>query len=309
MIQYNNFEQTKLAIQRYVEAGDYSRPHIIATEMYSPELKAVISEVKKLPGGEEVRYFTWTEPSFDRIPEFMEQYTGNFLEVTLGGRPEYSHPDQELRAVLSLPVKASRPWFIYMESSRIREWIDELDTDCDINFYAFDKEEWLKASEEINPSTGRRKIDRFYLDFLKQAPDEFILFYPQEKHAGMACNLPSKWVEASHGLVSHIELMLEDAVRADGHKDVKRKELAPLVEPVFNSVFADGDIDWNRLSDILETLPEEVWKKYCRLPNSVKATGLSRVECFKLYAIHEVNCATQSVYEALREFHGLSSAK
>ena len=33
MIKYNNFEQTKLAIQRYVEAGDYSRPHIIATDM------------------------------------------------------------------------------------------------------------------------------------------------------------------------------------------------------------------------------------------------------------------------------------
>lgn len=47
MIKYNNFEQTKLAIQRYVEAGDYSRPHIIATEMFSPELEAVIHENKK----------------------------------------------------------------------------------------------------------------------------------------------------------------------------------------------------------------------------------------------------------------------
>ena len=82
-----------------------------------------------------------------------------------------------------------------------------------------------------------------------------------------------------------------------------------MVEPVFNSVFADGDIDWNRLSEILETLPEDVWKKSCLLPNNVKATGLSRVELFKLYAIEKVNCATQSVNEALREFHGLSSAK
>ena len=253
MIKYNNFEQTKLAIQRYVEAGDYSRPHIIATDMFSPELEAVIHENKKLPEGEEVRSFIWTEPSFDRMPEFMEQYNGNF--------------------------------------------------------FVFDKEEWLKASEEINPSTGRRKIDRFYLDFLKQAPNEFILFYPQEKYSGQICNLPSNWVGASHSLVSHIEDMLEDAVRADGHKDVKRKELAPLVEPVFNSVFADGDIDWNRLSEILETLPEDVWKKSCLLPNNVKATGLSRVELFKLYAIEKVNCATQSVNEALREFHGLSSAK
>ena len=269
MIKYNNFEQTKLAIQRYVEAGDYSRPHIIATDMFSPELEAVIHENKKLPEGEEVRSFIWTEPSFDRMPE----------------------------------------WFVSLFVSGSREWIDELDTDCDINFYAFDKEEWLKASEEINPSTGRRKIDRFYLDFLKQAPNEFILFYPQEKYSGQICNLPSNWVGASHSLVSHIEDMLEDAVRADGHKDVKRKELAPLVEPVFNSVFADGDIDWNRLSEILETLPEDVWKKSCLLPNNVKATGLSRVELFKLYAIEKVNCATQSVNEALREFHGLSSAK
>ena len=305
MIKYNNFEQTKLAIQRYVEAGDYSRPHIIATDMFSPELEAVIHENKKLPEGEEVRSFIWTEPPFDRMPEFMEQYNGNFFVVPL----DCKHPDQELRAVLSLPVKASRPWFVSLFVSGSREWIDELDTDCDINFYAFDKEEWLKASEEINPSTGRRKIDRFYLDFLKQAPNEFILFYPQEKYSGQICNLPSNWVGASHSLVSHIEDMLEDAVRADGHKDVKRKELAPLVEPVFNSVFADGDIDWNRLSEILETLPEDVWKKSCLLPNNVKATGLSRVELFKLYAIEKVNCATQSVNEALREFHGLSSAK
>ena len=231
MIKYNNFEQTKLAIQRYVEAGDYSRPHIIATDMFSPELEAVIHENKKLPEGEEVRSFIWTEPSSDRMPEFMEQYNGNFFVVPL----DCKHPDQELRAVLSLPVKASRPWFVSLFVSGSREWIDELDTDCDINFYAFDKEEWLKASEETNPSVG-----------------------------------------ASHSLVSHIEDMLEDAVRADGHKDVKRKELAPLVEPVFNSVFADGDIDWNRLSEILETLPEDVWKKSCLLPNNVKATGLSR---------------------------------
>lgn len=308
MIQYNNFEQTKLAIQRYVEAGDYSRPHIIAAEMHSPELKAVIAESKKLPGGEVVRYLTWTEQSFDGIPAFMEQYTGNFLEVTLGCRPEYSHLDQELHAVLSLPVKASRPWFIYIEKSDIRKWIDELHADCDINFYVFDREEWLKASEEINPSTGRREIDRFYLDFLKQAPDEFILFYPQGKYAGVTCTIPYSWTEASDKLIFQIKDMLEDAVRANGHKG-KPDEIAPLVEPMFNSLFTDGDIDWNKLSDTLESLPEDVWEESCYLPDSAKATGLSRVDRFKLHAIYEVNCATRSVYEALLEFHGLSSAK
>ncbi|WP_289688062.1 hypothetical protein [Muribaculum intestinale] len=304
MLHSKNFADSIKAIKQYVEAGDYSRPHIIASEMYYQRLERFLHENKRIPGDkDELRPYSWVAPSFAQLPETMKCNTEHFFIIPIGrGRGE------ELKEVLSLPIASKAPWFIYIEDSLIREWGN--DVDCDINFYDFDREEWLKASEEINPATGRREIDRFYLDFLKQAPDEFIFFYPPGKHTGMTCNIPNKWEYASYSLIFGIKHMLESAVRANGHKG-KPEEIAPLVEPMFNSLFTDGDIDWNKLSDTLEALPEDVWKKSILLPGRLKemAGNLSRVDQFKLHAIHELNCVTQNVYAALQEFHGLPAAK
>lgn len=307
MIYYNNLAQTKQAIQRYVEAGDYSRPHIVAVEMcYCPELTAVLSRNIKMPDGKDLRYIGWSNPSFAGLAGVLNHYTENYVVIELGGRPEYSHPNEELNAVLSLPVKVTRPWFIYMESSKIRKWIDELHTDCDINFYAFDKDEWLKAGETINPATGRRVIDRFYLDFLKQVPDDFILFHPQEKHSGMTCNIPSKWIYASSKLYNELQRLLEVATKANGNKDKKHQEIIQMVKPILDSVFVNGDIDWNKLSDVLDAIPDEVWDVSRNVMESrIRETGLSRVDCFKLHAVTCVNCVTPNVYDALLEFHRL----
>ena len=304
MLHSKNFADSIKAIKQYVEAGDYSRPHIIASEMYYPRLNQLVGENKRIPGGkDELRSYSWVAPSYARLPEIMKCDTEHFFIIPIGrGRGE------ELKEVLSLPIASKAPWFIYIEDSLIREWGN--DVDCDINFYDFDREEWLKASEEINPATGRRKIDRFYLDFLKQAPDEFIFFYPPGKHTGMICNIPNKWEDASHSLIFDIKHMLESAVRANGHKG-KSEEIAPLVEPMFNSLFTDGDIDWNKLSDTIEALPEDVWKESILLTGRLKemAGNLSRVDQFKLHAIYRLNCVTQNVYAALHEFHGLPAAK
>lgn len=272
--------------------------------MYYPRLNQLVGENKRIPGGkDELRPYSWGAPSYAQLPEIMKCDTEHFFIIPIGrGRGE------ELKEVLSLPIASKAPWFIYIEDSLIREWGN--DVDCDINFYDFDREVWLKASEEINPATGRRKIDRFYLDFLKQAPDEFISLYPREGSFSMTQNQPSKWEAASHSLISGIKHMLESAVRANGHKG-KSEEIAPLVEPMFHSLFTDGDIDWNKMSDTLEALPEDVWKKSIILPNCVKAMAvdLSRVDQFKLHAIYRLNCVTQNVYAALHEFHGLPAAK
>lgn len=304
MLHSKNFADSIKAINQYVEAGDYSRPHIIASEVYFQRLVLLIHENKRIPGGkDELRPYSWTAPSYAQLPEIMKCDTEHFFIIPIGcGRGE------ELKEVLSLPIASKAPWFIYIEDSLIREWGN--DVDCDINFYDFDREEWLKASEEINPATGRRKIDRFYLDFLKQAPDEFISLYPREESFSMTQNQPSKWEAASHSLISGIKHMLESAVRANGYKG-KSEEIAPLVEPMFHSLFTDGDIDWNKLSDTLEALPEDVWKTSIILPNCVKAMAvdLSRVDQFKLHAIYRLNCVTQNVYEALHEYHGLPAAK
>ncbi len=304
MLHSKNFADSIKAIKQYVEAGDYSRPHIIASEMYFQRLDALIHENKRIPGvKDELRHYIWCFPSFAQLPETMKCDTEHFFIIPIRrGRGE------ELKEVLSLPIASKAPWFIYIEDPLIREWGN--DVDCDINLYDFDREEWLKASEEINPATGRRKIDRFYLDFLKQAPDEFIFFYPPGKHTGMICNIPNKWEAASHSLISGIKHMLESAVRANGHKG-KSEEIAPLVEPMFNSLFTDGDIDWNKLSDTIEALPEDVWKESILLTGRLKemAGNLSRVDQFKLHAIYRLNCVTQNVYAALHEFHGLPAAK
>lgn len=302
MIYYNNLAQTKEAIQRYVEAGDYSLPHIVAVEMFCPELEIFISENKTIPSGKELRYYSWTAPSYEGLAETVKQHPDNFFVVKFG-RYNLTH-QEELDSILSQPIDASRPWFIYMEDSKIREWIENIHCECDINVYAFDKEEWLKNCEAINPATGRRVIDRFYLDFLKQAPDDFILFYPQEKHSG--CNIPNKWVNASFKLYNELQRLLEVATKANGNKDKKHQELIQMVKPILDSVFVDGDIDWNKLSDVLDAIPDEVWNGSRNIVwRRIRETGLSRVDCFKLHAVTCVNCVTPHVYDALLEFHGL----
>lgn len=302
MIYYNNLAQTKEAIQRYVEAGDYSLPHIVAVEMFCPELEIFISENKTIPSGKELRYYSWTAPSYEGLAETVKQHPDNFFVVKFG-RNNLTH-QEELDSILSQPIDASRPWFIYMEDSKIREWIENIHCECDINVYAFDKEEWLKNCEAINPATGRRVIDRFYLDFLKQAPDDFILFYPQEKHSG--CNIPNKWVDASFKLYNELQRLLEVATKANGNKDKKHQEIIQMVKPILDSVFVNGDIDWNKLSDVLDAIPDEVWNGSRNIVwRRIRETGLSRVDCFKLHAVTCVNCVTPNVYDALLEFHRL----
>lgn len=304
MIYYNNLAQTKEAIQRYVEAGDYSRPHIVAVQMYCPELETFVRENKTLPSGKEVSYCTWTAPLYEGLAETVKQHPDNFFVVPFG--PTNLTHQEELDSILSQPVDASRPWFIYIEHSKIREWIESIHCECDINVYAFDKEEWLKNCEAINPATGRRVIDRFYLDFLKQAPDDFILFHPQEKHSGMTCNIPSKWIYASSKLYNELQRLLEVATRANGNKDMKHQEIVQMVKPILASVCEDGDIDWSKLADVLNAVPDEIWNgSHNVVASRIRETGLSRVDCFKLHAVTCVNCVTPNVYDALLEFHGL----
>lgn len=290
MIYYNNLAQTKEAIQHYVEAGDYTRPHIVAVQMFCPELETFLRENKTLPSGKELRDYAWTAPSYEGLAETVKQHPDNFF-VVLFGRKNLTQ-QEELDSILSQPVDASRPWFIYMEDSKIREWIESIHCECDINVYAFDREEWLKNCEAIKPATGRRVIDRFYLDFLKQAPDNFILFNPQEKHSDG--NIPSKWVDASFKLYNHL------------HELLKREEFRHMVKPTLDSVCEDGDIDWNKLADVLNAIPDEVWNGSRNIVlRRIRETGLSRVDCFKLHAVTCVNCVTPNVYDALLEFHGL----
>ncbi|WP_348673941.1 hypothetical protein [Duncaniella dubosii] len=171
MLHSKNFADSIKAIKQYVEAGDYSRPHIIASEMYYQRLERFLHENKRIPGDkDELRPYSWVAPSFAQLPETMKCNTEHFFIIPIGhGRGE------ELKEVLSLPIASKAPWFIYIEDSLIREWGN--DVDCDINFYDFDREEWLKASEEINPLTGQR--DRPVLSrFLKQAPDELFFLPP-----------------------------------------------------------------------------------------------------------------------------------
>lgn len=304
MIYYNNLAQTKEAIQQYVEAGDYSRPHIVAVQMFCPELEIFISENKTIPSGKELRYYSWIAPSYEGLAETVKQHPDNFFVVKFGCK-DLTH-QEELDSILSQPIDASRPWFIYIEHSKIREWIENIHCECDINVYAFDKEEWLKNCEAINPATGRRVIDRFYLDFLKQAPDDFILFYPQEKHSGMTCNIPVKWESANSQLFIELRELLKVAAKANGNKDKKREEIVQMVKPILDSVFVDGDIDWNKLAAVLDAIPDEVWNGSRNIVSRrIRETGLSRVDCFKLHAVTCVNCVTPNVYDALLEFHGL----
>lgn len=304
MIHYNNLAQTKEAIQRYVEAGDYSRPHIVAVEMFCPMLELFISGNKTIPSGKELRYYPWNAPSYEGLAETVKQHPDSFFEVKFG-RNNLTH-QEELDSILSQPVDASRPWFIYIEDSKIREWIENIHCECDINVYAFDREEWLKNCEAINPITGRRVIDRFYLDFLKQAPDDFILFYPQKKHPDMTCNIPLKWESATSKLFIVLEILLIYTVRVNGNKDKKHEEIIQMVMPTLDSVVVDGDIDWNKLAAVLNAIPDEVWNGSRNVVESrIRETGLSRVDCFKLHAVTCVDCVTPNVYEALLEFHGL----
>lgn len=302
MIYYNNLAQTKQAIQHYVEAGDYSRPHIVAVQMFCPELETFVRENKTLLSGKELRDYAWTAPSYEGLAETVKQHPDNFF-VVLFGRKDLTH-QEELDSILSQPVDASRPWFIYMEDSKIGEWIERIHCECDINVYAFDREEWLKNCAAINPATGRRVIDRFYLDFLKQAPGDFILFNPQKKHSGG--NIPDKWVSASFELNDNLRELLVDAARANGNKDMKREEFRQMVKPTLDSVFVDGDIDWNKLAAVLDAIPDEVWNGSRNIVSRrIRETGLSRVDCFKLHAVTCVNCVTPNVYDALLEFQGL----
>lgn len=304
MIYYNNLAQTKQAIQRYVEAGDYSQPHIVAVEMYCPELEAFISYDKTIPSGKEVSYCSWTAPSYEGLAETVKQHSDNFFVVKFGGN-NLTH-QEELDSILSQPVDASRPWFIYMEDSKIREWIENIHCECDINVYAFDKEEWLKNCEAIIPLIERRKIDRFYLDFLKQAPDDYILFYPHEKHSDMTCNIPYKWDYANFMLFKGLEKLLIDTVRVNGNKDKKPWEIIQLMKPTLASVCEDGDIDWSKLADVLNAVPDEIWNgSHNVVASRIRETGLSRVDCFKLHAVTCVDCVTPNVYDALLAFHRL----
>ena len=73
MLHSNNFADSVKAIKQYVEAGDYSRPHIIASEMDYPRLNQLVGENMRIPGGkDELRRYSWDAPSYAQLPEIMK---------------------------------------------------------------------------------------------------------------------------------------------------------------------------------------------------------------------------------------------
>ena len=109
MLHSKNFADSIKAINQYVEAGDYSRPHIIASEVYFQRLVLLIHENKRIPGGkDELRPYSWTAPSYAQLPEIMKCDTEHFFIIPIGcGRGE------ELKEVLSLPI-ASKSSVVYL---------------------------------------------------------------------------------------------------------------------------------------------------------------------------------------------------
>lgn len=158
MIKYNDFEQTKRDILRYVEGGDYSRPHIVVSETFSPALGAFLYDTKNIPGFGRACFYGWDKPTFAGMTKFMKKYAGNFVIIKIAPHTVYKKPDEELKSVISHPVEATRPWFILLEGPDVWEWIDEIPEECDINFYTPDPEQWLKEAMLIQPD-GSRAID------------------------------------------------------------------------------------------------------------------------------------------------------
>ncbi|MDE7135992.1 MAG: hypothetical protein K2N91_05120 [Muribaculaceae bacterium] len=164
---------------------------------------------------------------------------------------------------------------------------------------------WFERAEEKD-SDGYQIVDNFYLDFLKQAPLKYVSyqFDPAGPDGVTFCSY-DRWESASSKLPNGVLCMIAPPYALNLTDD----QLAQ-----FASVFKNGNIDFEALEAVLNTIPEEKWrewledhdsfmKRYIQIPDDHK-----RIEVAKAFFCCDFNTLANipsEVSVALLKFHGL----
>jgi hypothetical protein len=270
-------------LRHYIDGGDYSRPVIIA------EWPCI--------------------GSYHRTWERLDRSLGIEQRIVIN----YESDATELIAMLEDRDPESRKIVIYELVVSSEDSLQPLlDAGYDVFFIKFDKEDWFSWAGKVGFRTCRRRVARSFTDFLHQSPEEYLhSYYNPENRAMSTSDLafmsPKKWYMASH----YLKLGLKDAIEGlcDTFPSLNEDPNALVVfnmslKPINldKSLYINGELDANRLENLLDRLTEEEWAEWMHSHREglVATEGKSRADIFTEYlerkAMSDINPAIVDAY-------------
>ena len=163
------------------------------------------------------------------------------------------------------------------------------------------KQRWMERAAEKTPE-GYQRVDNFFLDFIKVAPNEIVSHEFTPENRDMIQVTYAKWEELSYQLQRIIRSLLKINI-AKGDKD--------KLEEINARVFPDGNLYFDALSPLLEDITEEQWEEWCEDNNfdiginDYFAEAADRLSAVKAMIACNSGRFPGNVSEALLKYHGV----
>lgn len=119
------------------------------------------------------------------------------------------------------------------------------------------KTQWFERVSQKN-ELGFQIIDNFYLDFLKQVPNEMVSYDigSGERLGFKFCNF-ARWEQTTSRLPKEILNII-----TFGNK--WGEEITAEQRTKFRFSFKDGNLDLKKFSEVLDTIPEQIWNDWIK---------------------------------------------
>ena len=186
------------------------------------------------------------------------------------------------------------------------EWREKIDDDfsgyeeylCTDNLEDI-KKRWFERVSGKNDE-GFQIVDNFYLNFLRTAPDELLSSdYTTENEFKLVYPRFQKWEHMSRRMRNELN-NLYDVAELDYNKDL---------------FFADGNLDFDRVAEFLDMIPEDKWKEcFDDVMFEIKdIKGITpesdRLKTFKVFISIEDGYFAGECSLALLEYYGLNKSE
>ena len=200
---------------------------------------------------------------------------------------------------LNLPVLL---FFPFKWKEKIKENLEGYEEYLCTADLEYQKQRWLeRVSKKSNE--GIQIVDNYFLDFLKQAPNNLLSqdFDDSEEEVLGIFPRYQKWESISNEMKRLVKELINLQTEGNDKKNL------------FDSLYSDGNLDFGKLSSFLSNINDAKWDEF--LEDSLELKHLknyqhitdqgNRLEIFKLLASSHLGYFPSEATESLLEFYGI----